>query len=164
MNWEAIGASAELLGAFGVIFSLIYVGNQVRASNLASRVAAKLSATQMLAAFQDTMLVNPSLATLMVNGRRSYEGLSEQDKLVFSTLALKASFLLSAQFFQFQRKVLTGDDWHENRAVAIYWATSLGYQQWWSALGSAAFTGDFKDFIELEIEKAKVNPPTLGKL
>ena len=128
MNWEAIGAIAELLGALGVIGSLIYVGNQVRGSIVASSVAAKLSATQMLAAFQDTMLQNPELAVLMVRGRSSYEELSGEDKLLFSTLALKATFMISAQFFQFQRNVLTEDDWHENRAVAIYWASSVGYQ------------------------------------
>ena len=157
MNWEAIGAIAELLGALGVIGSLIYVGNQVRGSIVASSVAAKLSATQMLAAFQDTMLQNPELAVLMVRGRSSYEELSGEDRLLFSTLALKATYMISAQFFQFQRKVLTEDDWHENRAVAMYWTSSTGYQQWWDALGCRAFAGKFKEFIEFEIEQEKIN-------
>ena len=30
MNWEAIGAVAELLGAIGVIVSLMYLASQVR--------------------------------------------------------------------------------------------------------------------------------------
>ena len=155
MDWEAIGAIAELLGALGVIGSLIYVGNQVRTSNVASSVAAKLSATTMLAAFQDTMLENPELVAVMARGRSSYEELSGVDKLLFSTLALKATFMISAQFFQFQRQVLTEDDWHENRAVAVYWTSSPGYQQWWDAIGSVAFAGKFKRFIEIEIEEAK---------
>jgi hypothetical protein len=155
MNWDAIGAIAELLGAIGVIGSLIYVGNQVRASTVASSVAAKLSATQMLVSYQDTMLENPKLAVLMVKGRSGYEELSNEDKIVFSTLALKASFILSGQFFQFGRKVLTEDDWHENLAVAVYWMRSPGYQQWWDAIGSAAFAGKFKEFVEVEIERAK---------
>ena len=155
MDWEAIGATAELLGALGVIGSLVYVGNQVRASNVASSVAAKLSATQMLAAFQDTMLQNPHLVTLMVKGRSSYKELSSEEQLLFSTLALKATFMISAQHFQFQRKVLTEDDWHENRAVAIYWTSSPGYQQWWDEIGSVAFAGEFKKFMESEIEQAR---------
>jgi hypothetical protein len=121
-------------------------------------VAAKLSAAQMLAAYQDTMLENPKLVALMVKGRSNYEELSREDKLLFSTLALKATFSISAQFFQFQRKVLTEDDWHENRAVAIYWISSPGYQQWWDAIGSAGFAGKFKEFIEVETEKAKNKP------
>jgi hypothetical protein len=158
MNWEAIGAIAELLGAIGVIGSLVYVGNQVRASNVASSVAAKLSATQMLAAFQDTMLKNPQLATLMVKGRSNYEELSSEDKLIFSTLALKATIMISGQFFQYQRKVLTEDDWHENRTIAIYWASSPGYQQWWDVRGSTTFAGEFKKFMEIEIERTKIQP------
>ena len=38
MNWDAVGAIAELLGAIGVIGSLIYLATQVRSSNLASQV------------------------------------------------------------------------------------------------------------------------------
>ena len=32
MNWDAIGAIAELLGAIGVIASLVYLGSQIRQS------------------------------------------------------------------------------------------------------------------------------------
>ena len=32
MNWEAIGAIAELLGAVGVIASLVYLATQIRHS------------------------------------------------------------------------------------------------------------------------------------
>ncbi len=32
MNWDALGAIAELLGAVGVIASLLYLGRQIRQS------------------------------------------------------------------------------------------------------------------------------------
>jgi hypothetical protein len=32
MNWDAIGAIAELLGAVGVIASLVYLATQIRQS------------------------------------------------------------------------------------------------------------------------------------
>ena len=32
MDWEAIGAVGEVLGAIGVIFSLVYLALQIRAS------------------------------------------------------------------------------------------------------------------------------------
>lgn len=38
MNWDAIGAIAELLGALGVIGSLIYVATQVRRGTIATRL------------------------------------------------------------------------------------------------------------------------------
>ena len=39
MNWEAVGALAELIGAAGVILSLIYLATQVRQSNQESRAS-----------------------------------------------------------------------------------------------------------------------------
>jgi hypothetical protein len=34
MNWDAIGAVAELLGAIGVIASLVYLAVQIRQSSV----------------------------------------------------------------------------------------------------------------------------------
>ena len=45
MNWDAIGAIAELLAAFGVIISLIFVGVQVRKGSAESRAATKQATT-----------------------------------------------------------------------------------------------------------------------
>ena len=39
MNWEAIGSIAEILGALGVIASLLYLSVQVRQSTQATRLA-----------------------------------------------------------------------------------------------------------------------------
>ena len=38
MNWDAIGAIAELAGAIGVIASLVYVETQIRHNTRASAV------------------------------------------------------------------------------------------------------------------------------
>jgi len=40
MNWEAVCATGELIGAFAVVITLIYVGMQVRHSAGAVRSAA----------------------------------------------------------------------------------------------------------------------------
>jgi hypothetical protein len=40
MNWDAIGAAAEVLAAGGVIISLIYLGTQVKNSARSARHAA----------------------------------------------------------------------------------------------------------------------------
>ena len=40
MNWEAIGASGELIGAMAVVVSVLYLAYQVRAQVRESRLAA----------------------------------------------------------------------------------------------------------------------------
>jgi hypothetical protein len=47
MNWEAAGAVGEIIGAIGVIASLLYVAMQVRASNNASLIESKLATSRM---------------------------------------------------------------------------------------------------------------------
>ena len=37
MNWDAIGAIGEILGAIAVFMSLIYLGRQIRFSGIATR-------------------------------------------------------------------------------------------------------------------------------
>jgi hypothetical protein len=39
MNWEAVGAIAELLGAIGVIASLVYLAIQIRMSRSVVRTS-----------------------------------------------------------------------------------------------------------------------------
>ena len=40
MNWEAIGAVGEIIGAFAVVASLVYLAVQIRAQSRETRVSA----------------------------------------------------------------------------------------------------------------------------
>jgi hypothetical protein len=62
MNWDAIGAIAEALGAAGVIASLLYLTTQVRASTRVSAVEAKLQSTRLLTESIDPVIQTPELA------------------------------------------------------------------------------------------------------
>ena len=63
MSWDAIGAVAELLGAFGVIASLVYLANQMRQNTRAMRASAYQEVlnqrdSAMLPLMQDAELLN----------------------------------------------------------------------------------------------------------
>ncbi len=154
MNWDAIGAVAELLGAIGVIGSLAYVATQVRASVIASKVESKLRMTEQMVNYADLLIADPQLQKLMIAGRRDYDALSKDDQLLFSNLALKACWYLSSGFFMHQHDSITDDDWFELKSIAVYWASSPGFQQWWRKRGNQSFAGPFIQFIEQEIEAA----------
>ncbi|MFT7653863.1 MAG: hypothetical protein ACI9ON_003065 [Limisphaerales bacterium] len=49
MNWEAVGALAELAGAMGVIFSLVYVGIQLKQNTKAMRSTAHREVSRIFA-------------------------------------------------------------------------------------------------------------------
>jgi len=151
MNWEAIGAIAEGLGAAGVIASLLYVANQVRANTRASRVEAKLQSTRFLGEMVDMLIQDPALNELFRKGRADLEALEGPDFYRFSNMLLKAFWFFSAQHFQFRLGTLAESEWEEVNAPIHYYLSGPGVQAWWSSLGRASFGPEFRDFIDAEI-------------
>lgn len=151
MNWDAIGAISELLGAIGVIASLVYVGTQVKASAKASRIESKLRLTDKLINFGDLLIENSNLSEIMIVGRKNLESLSKEEYVQFSHLCQKAGWHFSAAYFMHKNNAISDEDFHEFRVTANYWTRSRGFQQWWEKGGNLAFTGEFKDFVEQEM-------------
>ncbi len=61
MNWDAIAAIAESIGAVGVIASLLYLAMQVRGSIRASEVESKLAASGRYGDFLGSLIQSPEL-------------------------------------------------------------------------------------------------------
>ena len=55
MNWDALGAIAELLGAIAVFLTLAYLTVQVRQNSKALELQNKFSAAQIMQARTDTL-------------------------------------------------------------------------------------------------------------
>ena len=51
MNWDAVGAIGEILGAGAVVISLFYLASQIRTQNKEAQLAA---AHEILAAFRES--------------------------------------------------------------------------------------------------------------
>lgn len=62
MNWEMAGSIAEMIGAIGVILSLLYVGRQLRQSNVMARSATRQEINSSLSSWATNVAVSPSLA------------------------------------------------------------------------------------------------------
>lgn len=153
MNWEALGAFAELTGAAGVIASLLYLAAQVRTSNRAAAVQAKLESTRLLNDFMELLIQRPELNQLMRKGRKSLDSLSPDEYQQFSNMSLKAFWFFSAGHFQFRRQTLSESDWFEIRAVLDYWLHSQGCKDWWRRVGRSMYGDEFVAFIESEITR-----------
>jgi hypothetical protein len=153
MDWEAIGAVGEVVGAAGVIASLLYVAQQVRASNRASAVEAKLESTRLQNDYIQALIDDPELNDLMLRGRQGLGDLSPSDFYRFSNMALKAFWYLSAGYFQLRRGTLSEDDWFEQQAILNYWLESRGFREWWQKVGRHMFGREMSAFVESEIAR-----------
>ena len=70
MNWNAIGAVGEILGAAAVFLSLIYLAFQIRQSTVVARSTIRHQITQGVTSFSEIVTMQPELAKAWID---SYE-------------------------------------------------------------------------------------------
>ena len=91
MNWEAIGAVGEIVGAAAVVFTLAYLAAQIRHnSKLANADAHERAVKYWSDANQP--LMDPGFAELFQNGCESYKTLNPIDQMRFDTLIANMIF------------------------------------------------------------------------
>lgn len=106
MDWDAVAAIGQAIGAVAVIVTLIYLAIQIRDSARASRSAAVTDATTAMQAFYQELGSNSSTSQLFLRGLTDPDSLSREDE--FQYLMLMHSCFLGFQrsFFLAQEGTL----------------------------------------------------------
>lgn len=147
MNWDAIGAIGEIIGAVAVIATLIYLAIQIRDSARASRSAAVTDATTAMQAFYQELGSNPKSSQLFLNGLTHPGSLSREDE--FQYLMLMHSCFLGFQrsFFLAQEGTLDVG-LRDSIGTAVNAANHLpGMHLYWSQR-KAFFQPEFISWVE----------------
>ena len=111
MNWDALGALAELLGAIAVIATLVYLAAQVRENtkslkgfSVDSTLNAGMNMTQSLAD-------DPELSTLFGQGMENWDTLSEEERMRIIYLLFRYFKCLESMHYQFTVGILDESLW-----------------------------------------------------
>src|SRR6266478_3903762 len=83
MNWEMISAVGQMLGAIGVIISIIYLAAQIRNQNKESQRAAMNVLTTHWSDLNRTLVENPEMAVLWLRALQCFDDLDAKSKLRF---------------------------------------------------------------------------------
>jgi hypothetical protein len=86
VNWDAIGAIAELAGAAGVIASLVYLAIQIRQNTRSAREATWQSTLRDLQQFRALIAQDPEVARVYREGLRDLKSLNDDDRWRFGAL------------------------------------------------------------------------------
>lgn len=153
MNWDAIGAIGEVVGAAAVVGSLLYLAGQIRMSARASAVESKMQSTTLLYTYIDSLITSPDLLDLQTRGIADIEALAKGDYVRFSNMSMKAFWMFSASYFQYRSGTIDEDGFFETRAVIRYWLRGRGCRMWWERFGHTAMSPIFAKFVDTEIER-----------
>ena len=97
MDWTAIGALGEVVGAIAVVISIAYLAAQVKHNTEATRWGAFQSVIDRVSAV-NSRSGDPHVADVIARGRRSYLDLSEADRVPGTRLLLSVTGWSSRRF------------------------------------------------------------------
>jgi len=131
MNWDAIGAIGEILGAVAVLITLIYLAMQIRQNT----EQARLNSIQAVNSSNDSAfepIYIPENSAIFTKGQSSFASLSEHEKQVFHMLMTRLIASFDSTTYQYSQ----GSNDEE-----LYWGTAAFYStfikrpggsQWWA--------------------------------
>lgn len=158
MNWDAIAAVGELLGAAGVIASLVYLAGQVRSSGFQSRQAAIQSVVNKT---NDVWLTATSGrgADVWARGSKGMVNLEgESEEVQFSALMLSI-FKPYEELFHYRSDGQVDEwVWESIHSVCHALMATPGFQDWWERR-SSWFSADF----QAHVATSRETPPGYGR-
>ena len=150
MNWEAIGAVGEIIGAGAVVVTLIYLSTQLRQNTRTVEHSIQRGVYQDGNAWLEKIIENPELAELYRAGMREEE-LSSNDRFRFG-------LLVGQLFMHWNHAYETGAfDIVDNAQIPGLLAQTGG-ANWWkraSSTGSVSFHPDFVDFVNRKLAEVQ---------
>ena len=130
MNWDALGAIAELIGAVGVVASFVYLAGQIR-HNSRSVEAATYHST-MLARNQLNFAhaTSPELSALLVRAGDDATTLSAEESVRFNAYMWGLTNLFEDSLFQYTKGLLTRENWMSTRWALLEVLSQPGSREW----------------------------------
>jgi hypothetical protein len=154
VNWEAISAIGQLVGALAVVISLIYLAREVRSNARATRHASIRSTSDAFTRWLQQLAEHPHLAELYYRGIHEFESLEGADLVGFSALMDQMFRNVEDMYYQHLDGHLDPRVWHEFEVAMRDINGYPGVQAWWRSR-SHWFTEEFAKLINQQQQTAK---------
>jgi len=100
MNWEAIGAVGETVGALAVLVTLVYLAMQIRQNTRAVQAAAVDSANSQVSKTREVIFADADVTNMYRRGSEDPASLSEDDTIRYRLLMHNIMLSLSNSITQ----------------------------------------------------------------
>ena len=131
MNWEAIGAIGEIIGALGVVVSLVYLASQIRTQNRESRLSAVMEWTTQWNAFSVSFAENPVLSEIWVKGVQDFSSLNPSELVQFSAQVGRFFRVAEGLHDQHSQGRLASKAWRGFERTLQDISSLPGVKAWW---------------------------------
>lgn len=147
MNWEAIGAVGEIVGAAGVIVTLGYLAVQIRQNTASNRQATARSTVDAINALNFLSVENPELLDISTRGMADLAALGAAESARFHVHWMSAFIVYQQIFFHAERSEIEP---HLRKVIDSHMFQFLetpGLSAWWDA-NKARFAAKFVAYVD----------------
>ena len=181
MNWDALGAFAEVVGAIGVVVSLVYLAIQVRSNTSALKAGASFETTHSWATFNEmvvsSMIGDPAfqageecrvvdITAKFYDPNAQSEDLSHTDMVLVSMMHRALFQKLEGQYYLFKHGYLEPQIWvaRQNWARGVL-ELPLGRAWWEQEVQASVFSAEFVTVLSRPaVSSVKVKLPGTEQL
>ena len=146
MNWDAIGAIGEILGALAVVTSLLYLATQIRGQNREAKVAAVHDISQALGNHV-SQLQDPEKTELLVEAMSGWDDFSPTSRLRFIGFFIPALRIFEDGYFQWRQGRLEEATWNTMIAQLTDFMDNEGARKCWE-MRKHQFREDFVCYVD----------------
>ncbi len=162
MNWDAIGALAELAGAVAVVLSLVYLAIQIRQNTAqmerTERASTGAAYQELISSMQAQLQPAAQQADLSEIIRRGLEdsmALDEAELFRFNWLMGGQINCYENAYYQYQHGVVSEERWQRMLNELNYFVSSPGYADWWDGYAKSTLSPDMVKIVDEMVRAAR---------
>jgi hypothetical protein len=150
MNWDAIGAIGQIVGAVLVGITLIYLALQLRQNTSSIKASTFLAISTSMGSTMEVLAIHSDLAPLLIKAQSGLEELSPADRARFGFIMVMAFRRVETVVVQRHLGFIDPEltEGFERSALSVL--GSKGARQWWDG-AKGAFSKLFAAWVDEKI-------------
>lgn len=148
MNWDALGAIAEIVGALAVVVTLAYLAREIRQNTRAAKAAAVNASHVSLRENRRSTLASAELSTIFISGSKNPLELSETDRHRYVWIMLNVSDAMLDIYTQTLETNFSPETWHAQGVSATLRTLGSEGGRWFWENFSNSYPSRFKAEVD----------------
>ncbi len=137
LNWEAIGAGAELLAAIGVIGTLLYLARQIKHNSQQVRGASTIAVHEFQRSLADQLLSQPEILRILTKGNLDWHSLSHEEQQKAALWNLREAAFHEMCFQLWKQGALEESVYKSRIEYFVILYSTPGRRTWWDEQASS---------------------------
>jgi len=162
MNWEAIGAIGEVVGAFAVIFTIWYLARQIKDNSREVHQGSVVAINDLINDAYEPIYYNDRNIRVWATGHQTPSDLSEEDIVLYSLLMARLANVHLTAFSQHKYQTLDNEEYRKYLTSLQSLLSTPGGRYWLDELGgSGIFSSETLELMkEVELLQTSIIPGT----